>query len=151
MAIRSQTRKGNWGKINNSGMGGFLNPPTHPEHSLSIHSVYGDTFSMSLSSATESESLNDEAKTQARQILNNWKPLPIDNPEIQDWIQQVMGYFHTCYQSASGSWNAGDLLIDPNLDPIANQDKHAGVHLIRKYYPDFQLTDTIVKSARWGK
>jgi len=162
MGARRFTRKSNWGRIVKSGMGGFLNPPGHPEHEYSVHSVYGDTFSICLSSAVTSEWLNDEVRTQAGGLLKRWesnKPA-LDSPEIQDWICQVMGYFRDCYcgqdQGGDISWNVSDLRIGLDtmagnpIDPILNQDIHAGVNFIRKYYPEFKLEQRHVDAAYWG-
>lgn len=149
---RKDTRKSNWGKITDSGCGGFLNPPTHPEHTQSVTSVYGHTFYISLTGAVAADWLDDECRTAARKILDAWEPLPLESPEVQGWISQVMGYFKGCYQGPTGSWNASDLYIGRcDLFAMENQDRHAGVHLIRKYYPEFVLTEEILKNARWGK
>lgn len=155
MATRKNTRKGNWGKIINEGAGGFLNPPTHPEHTRGVTSVYGHTFYMSLSAAAESDWLDDdECRSRCRTILKNWKPLPIDHSDVQDWISQVLGYFKDCYvgQDKQGnlSWNASDLRIWRDADPILNADIHAGIHLIRQYYPEFNPTKEHFDKAYWG-
>ena len=154
MSTRKNTSKRDWGKIVNEGAGDSLNPPTHPEHNQSVHSVYGDTFIMSLSHAAESKWLNDETRFQASNILTKWKEPELESPSVQDWVFQVMGYFRGCYQgkdkNGAGSWNAGNLLISKELDAIQNQDIHAGVNLIRKYYPNFKLEQRHVDAAYWG-
>ena len=150
--------KRNYGKVVHEGMGGFLNPSTHPEHEWSVRSTYGDTFSMSLSKAAESSWLEGaegrNPKIRAKTLLKNWKAPDINSPEIQDWIHQVLGYFKNCYsgQDKDGniSWNAGDLRIMKDADPVLNQDIHAGVHLIRKYYPDFKATKEDFDNGYWG-
>lgn len=139
-----------YGKIVNTGMGGFLNPPTHPQHSYSVHSTYGNTFSMSLTSATNSDWLEPSVKARAKRILNLWKPLPIEDVQIQDWIQNVLGYFAGCYQGENGSWNADDLKIDKLIDPLTQADKHVGVNYIRKYYPDYTPVQSDFTNAYWG-
>jgi hypothetical protein len=149
MATRANTSKSNWGKIADSGMGGFLNPPAHPEHTKSIVSFFGDTFSISLSAAVKETWLDDETRNKAKRILSNWKPPDIESPEVQEWILKVLGYFKNCYQSENGSWDASDLRIvnDSSLLPV---DKHAGVYLIRKYYHDFTPTKEHFDKAYWG-
>lgn len=141
----TKTSRRNYGKLVNRGMGGFLNPPGHPEHDWSIQSTYGDTFSMSLSSA----------KGAAQGKLNSWCPLPLDSEPVQDWIAQVLGYFKGCYcgQDKQGqtSWNVSDIRITNEIDPVLNQDLHAGVHLIRKYYPEFVAEGKHFETAYWGK
>jgi len=155
MANRAGTSKSNWGKLVHKGMGGFLNPPTHPEHKWDVQSVYGDTFHMSLSAAAEATWLNDETRRQATSLLRNWKRPPIQSPEVQDWIRKVLGYCKGCYvgQDKQGnlSWNVSDLRIRPDIDPMLNENIHAGVHLIRKYYPDYMPTKTDFAQAYWGK
>lgn len=154
MANRKETTKSNWGRITKDGMGGFLNAPTHPEHYYSVSSVYGDTFSMCLSAAVDCTWLNDEAKTKAQELLSQWEPLPLNNSEVQDWILQIMGYFKNCYRGRNSdnecSWNAGDLVIRHDWNPLDWDTLHAGVHLIRKFYPGFILTAEHVKNAYWG-
>lgn len=150
MATRANTREFNWGKIVSEGMGGFLNPPTHPEHSHSVHSLYGDTFSMSLSAAVESDWLDDETKAAAKRMLDSWARPDIESPAIRDWVHRVLGYLQGCYQGDNGEWDASKLIIDQGRDPIANVDQHAGVHMIREYYPDYQPTVEDFKLAYWG-
>lgn len=143
-----------YGKIVASGMGGFLNPPTHPEHSFSVSSSYGDTFSMSLTAAAKTDWLNSATKAAARHLLKTWKAPAIESTEVQDWIAHVLGYFKSCYSGSDSdgniSWNASDLRILPDADPVLNADIHAGVHLIRGYYPEFTPTAEDFARAYWG-
>jgi len=149
-----KTSRRNYGKLVNEGMGGFLNPPGHPEHNWSIRSTYGDTFSMSLSSAAESDWLEVRAKGKAIGKLRSWKPLPIESEPMQEWIAQVLGYFKGCYsgqdEKGEPSWNCSHLRIQPEVDPVLNADLHAGVNLIRKYYPAFTPTAEHFAGAYWG-
>lgn len=146
--------RSNYGKIDRtSGMGGFLNPPTHPEHTISVRSSYGNTFFMSLSSAAEAEWLDPSTRGTARGILKAWKPLPIESPEVQDWIRQVLGYFRNCYRgdgSEPECWNASNLVTD-RTDLRFDVDRHAGVHLIRKYYPEYVPLSVQFRESYWGK
>lgn len=148
------TSRRNYGKLVKTGMGGFLNPPMHPEHSFSIQSTYGDTFCMPLSSAAESDWLDPKARGIAKRLLAEWRKPALDSEAVQDWIAIVLGYFKGCYvgQNSKGepSWNASDLRIDSTVDPVLNADLHAGVHLIRKYYPEFVPTVEHFAGAYWG-
>ena len=148
------TKRSNYGKLNNWGMGGFLNPPTHPEHKFSISSTSGDTFCMSLSSAAESEWLDGQARGIAKRLLAEWKRPELESPEVQEWIAQVLGYFKGCYagndKEGNQSWNYSDLRIDQTIDPVLNADLHAGVHLIRGYYPEFIPMGEDFERAYWG-
>ena len=136
------------GYIVNKGMGGFLNPPTHPEHD---RSVQGKNFSMSLTGALEADWLTDHTKLKAKTILDAWEPLRLDL--VKDWIYQVLGYFHDCYvgqdEQGNASWNADKLRI-AKIDPMLNIDLHAGVHLIRKYYPEYVPIKEDFDNAYWG-
>jgi len=164
MATRANTRKYNWGKVVNEGAGGFLSPPTHPEHTQSVRSTFGDTFFMSLSSARDSEWLNQETRIKAKWILKKWNPLPVDHEDVQDWIHHVLGYFKNCYKGkrecddltcekcTNEAWNADKLRIRRKVDPMraGMYNLHAGVHLIRKYYPDFKPTENDFANAYRG-
>lgn len=149
----------NYGKIDRtSGCGGFLCPPSHPEHTHSVRSSYGDTFFMSLTCAAyDSDWLNPLTRGAARGILKRWsrtKP-SIDGVNNQKWVRQVLGYFAGCYHGANAkgeqSWDASDLRINKDADPMLNADIHAGVHCIRKYYPEFKPTQAQFDEAKWGK
>jgi hypothetical protein len=140
------------GRIVNRGMGGFLNPPGHPERSFSVETdLQGrpeNRGGLSLSSAIECEWLSLETRSAAARVLKEWSRPWIGAEDVQAWILQVLGYFKNCYQSPSGSWNASDLFIG---DGDGHEDQHAGVHLIRKYYPEFVPTTAQFLAARWGK
>lgn len=149
-----QTRRCNYGKIDRtSGAGGFLNPPTHPEHTISVRSSYGNTFFMSLSSAAEAEWLNAETRGRAKGILKAWRKPPIESPEIQDWIRQVLGYFRHCYKGDGPEpecWHASNHKIIKDKWEILPLDQHAGVHFIRNYYPEYEPQREHFSEAYWG-
>jgi len=130
--------------IRNDGMGGFLNPPTHPEHYYSVETT---SSSMCLTSAATDECLRPKVRAAAIKMLADWrKPNLCD---VQEWVYQVLGYFRNCYKGTGDHpWNAGNLTITPiHPDGV---EAHAGVHLIRKYYPDFQPTARQFNRAYWG-
>jgi hypothetical protein len=147
------------GRIKHSGMGGFLNPPTHPEHTMSVEIDLRrrpeNRGGMSLSSAVESEWLADETRAEAARVLRHWQRPALDSPEVQQWIAQVLGYFANCYRNpaakAGEEWNASNLIIDRERDPVASADDHAGVNLIRKYYPEYAPSAEDFARAKWGK
>lgn len=140
------------GYLSKSGCGGFLNPPTHPEHD---YSITGKDFAISLTSAVESDWLNDDTRKVAKNLLDSWKAPAIELPEIQEWILKVLGYFKGCYKvsgnSAPDCWNANKLIVDSKLNPLTNCNRHAGVNLIRKFYPAFIPTAKHFQNAYWGK
>lgn len=147
------------GIIVHGGMGGFLSPPTHPEHSLHIETGLNrrpaDRGSMSLSYAATCEYLEDETREIAKKMLETWSKPPIDSPEIKDWIYQVLGYFGGCYadlrEPEEIRWNCDKLMIDPTADPFLSSARHAGVHHIRRYYPEYEPTREDFNAAYWGR
>lgn len=143
------------------GMGGFLNPPGHPEHKQSVETDLRrrpeNRGWMSLSTAVDCEWLDAATRRVAKTVLASWErsKLPLDNAEVQDWIRQVLGYFTNCYRRAGSeapdAWNCDKLEINKAIDPFARLDDHAGVHLIRKYYPEFTPTPEHFAEAYWGR
>ena len=141
------------------GMGAFLNPPTHPEHSLHVETDRNrrrcNRGAMSLSSALTADYIDPSVQKQVKEILTNWEnnKLSIDNYKVQDWICRVLGYFRNCYISTNGSRSAQDLIIDPECNPMVNKattDLHAGVAFIRDHYPEFIPTEKHFANAYWG-
>jgi hypothetical protein len=150
------------GQIVREGMGGFLNPPGHPEHSYSVetdlHRPANDRSAMSLSAAVDCEWLDDATRQAARDILARWREndrLCLGLPEVKDWIQQVLGYFKGCYSNPEidgpEAWHADKLQINAKANPMAFSYCHAGVHLIRKYYPEYEPTAEDFAEAYWGR
>jgi hypothetical protein len=104
---------------------------------------------MSLEYAVDCESLSDTARAGAKALLDNWQRPPIDRA----WVLQVLGYFAGCYNlrlALEWGWEVAHLTMDKTLDPMQYIDNHAGVHLIRKYYPDFSPTTEDFQEACWG-
>ncbi len=148
------------GKIVNRGAGGFLCPPKHPEHDYCVETDLRrrpeNRGSMSLSYAVDSPTLNADTRAAAKALLDNWaayKPA-LTSAEVRDWVRQVLGYFKGCYnftpENETG-WHAGNLTIDSDLDPLANAAFHAGVHHVRRYYPDYQPSRLDFLRAYWGQ
>lgn len=137
------------GRIVNQGMGGFLNPPSHPEH---VKSVHGYDYSMSLSSAAQCMHLDEAVRSKAQQIIRNWVPLPLAAPMIQDWIHHVLGYFRHCYSPDGLDRSCSRCLIykatDTQVPPV---DHHLGVMFIRQFYPHFVPCEEHFQNAYWGK
>jgi len=145
--------KKSYGSIKLDGCGGFLNPPTHPEHT---HSVTGRNFFMSLSSAVDAEWLEDIVRARAKRILDAWTPLPIEHEDVQNWIYRSLGYFNNCY---SKDWinrnvNTHCEIIKykkGSLEFWKNMPRHLGVMHIREYYPQYQPKLSDFNNAYWGK
>jgi hypothetical protein len=149
-----------WGRIVSGGMGGFLNPPTHPEHYRSVKSYQGNHFFMSLSFATECERLDDETRNGAAVILSNWVKPSINDEPVQDWIYRVLGYFHNCYSIDGKDRDVNNCLIWIEKDKKSfgdkwknfqrNRNRHIGVMFIREFYPEYMPTDDDFHNAYWG-
>jgi hypothetical protein len=140
------------GKIVKTGMGGFLNPPTHPEHDWSVQTDLRrrpeNRGSMCLSSAVDCEWLDPATRAAARRRLDTWQRPALES--VRDWVLQVLGYFRNCYNlTETDDWSVGGLTI-ADADPMLNADNHAGVHLIRKYYPEYMPTADDFAGAYWG-
>lgn len=145
------------GVIVQEGMGGFLCPPTHPMHTRSVErDLYrsrANRWSMSLDAAVDCAWLDDETREVARKVLADWQRPPLDSAEVQEWIAQVLGYFRNCYRAEGPEpecWHASNLKIIKGADPKPPVDEHAGVHLIRRYYPEYVPTEQDFARAYWG-
>lgn len=140
-------------RIMNDGMGGFLCPPGHPMHSQSID--YGEGGCMCLETAEHAEWLDKSVRDEAARILSAWKPMPLESAEVQTWISSVLRYFKGCYRNpdveGEAQWHAANLLTRNSSisargtyirdrNPLEWIEDHAGVRLIRKYYPNFYPT-----------
>jgi hypothetical protein len=145
-------------RIIQTGMGGFLNPPGHPEHKLFVETDLRrrpeNRGGTSLSAAEVCEYIDQETRTEAARLLADWehsKP-PLDTPDIRDWVAHVLGYFRNCYIGMGDRpWDAANLRIMPDADPLLNADIHAGVHFIRQFYPEYQPTAADFEAAYWGQ
>lgn len=140
------------GRIRNQGMGGFLNPPNHPEHTQSVE---GGGYSMSLSEAVKPSSdwLKATTVKRAKALLDSWEPLPINHEDTITWIHQILGYFKDCYKgNGENPWDTSNIRILPRKDPMwfSWYDRHVGVHFIRMYYPEYKPTDNDFANAKWG-
>jgi hypothetical protein len=149
------------------GMGGFLNPPQHPEHTMHVETDLNrsrnNRGSMSLSYAVECDYIDPAIRARVRCILSQWEAPPLESPAVQDWIRQVLGYFKGCYRNTKApegqQWNADKLVVNNLIDPLwisqesgrPFADDHAGVNLIRKFYPEFVPTVAHFATAYWGK
>lgn len=71
------------GRIVREGIGGFLNPPTHPEHTFSMQTDLRrrpeNRGSMCLSAAAACEWLDSAARNQAAKLLDEWRALPLES------------------------------------------------------------------------
>ena len=111
---------------------------------------------MSLEAAEDAAWLDPTTKKEARELLSKWKSSrpPLQSPKVQKWISEVLGYMRSGYRNpniaGSAQWNASNLIFDSSRSPVANADDHAGVRLIRKFYPEYVPTEDDFANARWG-
>jgi hypothetical protein len=150
------------GRIIGRGAGGFLNPPTHPEHNYSVETDLQqrpeDRGSMSLSYAVSCEWLDSDTRRAAAKMLKDWqKNKPgLNDPAVQEWIGQVLGYFRNCYAAPGRdmddpeTWHADKLAI-ANGERAYSVERHAGVHFIREFYPEYKPSTADFDRAKWGK
>lgn len=138
-------RKGYW--ISDTGMGGFLDPPGYPTHT---HSVYGSLNGrrvddmMCLSSAAEAEYIPEDIRSKAQALLDGWQPPALESPEVQSWITQVMAHLASMYRAVDvpepecwHGWRMRVIRVDPLSPEAPPISEHAGVHLIRRFYPQW--------------
>lgn len=143
------------------GMGGFLNPPGHPEHTIHVETDLDrrkdNRGGMCLSAAVTSDWVDLETQAQAKGLLDGWAAnrTKLEAPEIQAWVLQVLGYYKGCYRNpnvpADRQWNASDVLIDWERDPMFAPGEHCGVRQIREFYPEFEPTAEHFNRAQWGE
>lgn len=138
------------------GAGCFLDPPNYPTHSAHVQTDRNrrkeNRGMVSLTHAVDCEWISADTRGRAAGMIKRWyaNPPAIDSEPVRRWIYQVLGYFRSCYIGPSGSRNASDLVVDSERDPMANPGDHAGVALIRDFYPDFTPTAADFDNARWG-
>lgn len=129
----------------NEGMGGFLNPPTHPEHSYSIVEYRGghECGSYSLSAAASEDWLPGSVKGTAKGILKRWQAGTPDSA----WVQSVYNYFRHCYSVDGIETNVnhegktitfGKFWDNADLEKDMPPTHHLGYMFVKKYYPDHE-------------
>ena len=158
-------------RVRAQGAGGFLNPPDHPAHTLSIETEGG---SASLEYVVDHpDQFPAAAVARAKRELHAWDDTGDPDPE---WVSQVLGYFRNSYTNTNPDRrckyihpnNLGPtrfieevdgLVADDHgedacprwtVDPVKNIDRHAGVAFIRRFYPDFVPTREQFDTAKWG-
>lgn len=148
------------GRVVKEGMGGFLNPPGHPEHDYHVQTDLRrrpeNRGGMSLSTAVDCDYLDAGTRAAARAKLAQWaaNKQPLESPEVQAWIRQVLGYFAGAYRRAGNdapdAWHVHFLIFNKHIDPMMRLEDHAGVHLIQSFYPEFKAEPIHFAQARWG-
>jgi hypothetical protein len=127
-------------RIDNSGMGGFLNPPGHPEHNYSVK-YYDGSCCLSTAAREQGDWIELEVRQEAKKLLSDWESKNSHKKPDSTWVKKTLAYFKHCYFNPDinvNGWDALHLLIDRNKDPMQHIDTHAGVHFIRKFYPKYK-------------
>lgn len=139
--------------VKGKGCGCFLDPPSYPTHFYTVEEYRGRKLCgfMSLENATESQWLPAEVREQAQALLDGWEKPPLDDPATKDWVHQVLGYFRGCYVGEDGDRKVENLIICKDAQALGLPlDRHAGVLLIRDFYPEFTPGPDEWASAYWG-
>lgn len=145
-------------KIVHTGMGGFLCPPGHPAHEWRVETGRSGNPNgcYSLESAIKCDYLPATIRGRASGLLKRWgaNKLPLTDATVREWVKRTLGYFRGCYagMNAQGeySWDVSDLRIDRKCDPLLNASLHAGVRMVRVYYPEYQPSAEDFAQAYWG-
>lgn len=162
----------NRGRVVRGGMGGFLNPPGHPEHDWSVETDLRrrpeNRGSMSLSHAVTCEWLDAATRAAARAKLASWVAPSLSAPEVVDWVRSVLGYFKSMYGDPRvpepERWHCehlrtvypdgGDMEKVMRLDTADGHPviffEHAGVHFVRNYFPEYVPSAEDFAGAYWG-
>lgn len=139
----------------------LLCPPGHPRYELqSVYTAAGDDPMDARGQRNHMMVLLQPGTKSVYRLVEHdgadalWVPLPADHPEVAEWRLHVLGYFRNCYRSPHHPepecWHAGNLAISER-DPIAHAEDHAGVHLIRRYYPAYVPRAEEFANAYWGE
>jgi aryl-phospho-beta-D-glucosidase BglC (GH1 family) len=121
----------------NDGMGGFLNPPNHPEHTYSIQEFRGghECGSYSLGSAAESDWMPGAVRGTAKGVLKRWK---IGEPD-ESWLASVYNYFRHCYRREDGTEvTYGNFWGNAEQEQSENPLNHRAYQFVKQFYPDHQ-------------
>ncbi len=122
------------------GMGGFVNPPGHAEHSYSVRefNVHGsrrEYSSMSLAYAAGDETpwVPEHIKERCRRLLQKHP-----GEYIEEWERTVYSYFKTCYQDVERlEYGKPGTLIYPvpyyKLKPLLKQEGGETPKYTREY------------------
>ena len=166
------------GRIGRTGMGGFLNPPGHPEHEWHVAETRGGRWagSSSLSSAAVGNDYQPAVRAEAKALLKNWKKPSPSSPEFKRWVHEVLDYYRGMYRDPRPG-DPHNRKHDPERDPLAcnlhdecrdnasfpnmgrnctyssrfkSAGQHAGVHHIRRWYPLYMPTEADFANAKWG-
>lgn len=103
--------------LGNMGIGCFLEPPNHPRYfAQSIYTQYGNNPPY-----TQPQIMyKRNGYSDIEQVDKHFKPLPINNPRVIEWINYCFGYFRHCYTDPSKPDNVSDNTV---IFPVSNFEK----------------------------
>lgn len=135
--------------IVNSGMGGFLNPPNHAEHSYGVEEYVNgrSSGSMSLTSALEDVYVSDEVKEEARRLLKENA-----GEFTEEWEHSCYNYFRNCYSPDGANRKASDCIISKEC---INPEYHLAYLHIKSFFPDYKPNEFLINNngdkGSWSK
>jgi len=84
-------------RLKNTGMGGFLTPPNHPEQKwcveFDLNRKPENRGSMSLSYALTEDWLTPTQKALIQSKLDEWNKLPLEHKDTQEWINECQKHY----------------------------------------------------------
>lgn len=117
------------------GMGGFLNPPTHPQHTTSIIEKRGghEVGYYSLTGARDEKYLPGRVRGTANGILKRWVREKGQEQPDEVWLASVYNYFRNCYSPDGENRNVSDCLIN-NANSLP-PERHLAYLFVKEFYP----------------
>lgn len=134
-------------KIVSGGMGSFLCPPGHPNHTRHVMEKAGnhrEVGSMAIDSATRYDYLPEAIRDRAQRLIDNATMVESDL-----WVRSVYGYFRNMWTADGRMWERADNLNVGRPDG-APDDWHAAPLYIRQYFPDHAVRADLIASPGKG-
>lgn len=135
-----------------SGMGGFLNPPDHPEHSYSIEGCRGGHVveMMSLSSCLD-DYYRGGVRGAVKAKLKQWEQ---NRPAVppHEWVVKVYKYFRHCYSKDGINRGVDDCVTYGKFWDNAEQEQnenpyhHLGFMFVKSFYPVHEPDVELIKN-----
>lgn len=135
-----------------SGMGGFLNPPGHPEHDYSIHGFRGGH---EVESTCLTRCLDDyyrgAVRGSAKGLLKRWEK---NRPAIppREWMIEVYKYFKHCYskdginRDVDSCVTYGKFWDNAEQEQHENPYHHLGYMFVKSFYPVHEPDLELIKN-----
>lgn len=140
--------------IVHEGMGGFLNPPGHAEHSYSVreYNVHGprrEHGSSSLSyAAANAEAWGHPgiARAAARKLAE------MPGTFTPEWEREVYAYFRNCYAPDGKTRAVSECIVRDGETPAPNPLWHLAYLHVRSFFPDATPNIELIENPpAWGQ